>query len=247
MLLLSYETEIIIQLFWYFFTSQLLKAIPICIFSSFIVINLSYKSIIILTDYILRSNSHILSALRPQNPSDSLFCGLCDIADDENITYSQSDLIYVLELLNKPKKKRIQNQLDNVTEKLEYLNIKYDYTSFSIEDKCSLAGSIFKKHIYNWEHRFCFTSRFCQIQVVALLALYYFFVHFSYIIIFYWIQIDAFDMSSLNSRVSFNVSHVICELSSDLCMSTTNYIPSVEIKMTGKFFRALKVYKIKLN
>ena len=70
--------------------------------------------------------------------------------------------------------------------------------------------------------------------MVALLALYYFFVHFSYIIVFYWIQIDAYDVSSLNSTVGFNVSQAVCEMSRDLCKSATEYMPFIEIRMTGK-------------
>ncbi len=198
-------------------------------------INLTYKSIIVLVDHVLRSNSHILSALRPQKPSDSLFCGLCDIADDENITYSQSDLIYVLDLLNKPKK-RGYNRLEDVKKQLAYLNVKYDYTNVSLEENSGLVRSLFKKYIYNWDQRFCFTSRFCQIQVVALLALFYFFVHFSYIIIFYWIQIDAYDIRNLDPKIDFNVSQTVCRLSSILCKSATDYMPFIEIRMTGRVF-----------
>lgn len=108
----------------YFFSSKILKAIPICIFSAFIVINLTYKWIIILTDYTLRSNSSILKALRAKAPSDSLFCDICDIADDENMTYSQSDLIYVMDLLNKPKKINEDKILNNLDEQIDFLNDK---------------------------------------------------------------------------------------------------------------------------
>ena len=103
----------------------MLSSIPVCIFSSFIVTNLSYKSIIIVTDRVMRSNSCILKNLKYQKPSDTIFCDLCDIDDDENVTYSQADLIYVLELLNSPKK--IENKIENtkeLKEKVQYLNIK---------------------------------------------------------------------------------------------------------------------------
>ena len=72
----------------------------------------------------MRSNSSILKALRAKAPSDSLFCDICDIADDENMTYSQSDLLYVMELLNKPKGIDKNKKLNDLNEKIDYLNDK---------------------------------------------------------------------------------------------------------------------------
>jgi hypothetical protein len=92
-------------------------------------------------------------------------------------------------------------------------------------------GRKFKEYVYNWEKRFSFTSRFCQIQVVALLALYYFFIYFAFNIVRFWLSIQAYDVSKFKTQVTLNFSEPVCYMSNKLCHKANIYLPIVTMDL----------------
>jgi hypothetical protein len=90
----------------YFIAYKVMSAVPLSLFSTFILITLTYKSFVILIDLFFK-NKHLNTKHQYliENNRDNLFrgkkCALCNINDENEILYSNSDLNYVLRLFNK--------------------------------------------------------------------------------------------------------------------------------------------------
>lgn len=89
---------------WYYIAYKVLSAIPLSIFSAFLVITLSYKAVINLIDFIVRYSSSLTRAMITKNSQDTIFCSLANVDDDNEIIYSRCDLEYVLKLFEKKEK-----------------------------------------------------------------------------------------------------------------------------------------------
>ncbi len=98
------EFEELARILPYFIAYKVASAVPLFIFSSFILIDLVYKSMINLFDFILKYSTSWTKLLLVEKAKDT-FCWLAlDVDDDTEIFYSNHDLNYVFDLFN-PKKK----------------------------------------------------------------------------------------------------------------------------------------------
>lgn len=110
----------------------------------------------------------------------------------------------------------------------------------------SYLRAFFKEKVYDWQNKFCFTSRYCQIQVVAILGLFYFFIYLGYYICYYWIKIEAYDLTSLKEDLTINMSEYVCNVNKRLCSQAVKYIPLFNIKLTSNFKRLVGNKKLLL-
>jgi hypothetical protein len=89
----------------YFFIYKSLSCIPFTVFSSFIVVSLTYRSIVEAFDYIFRrflNKRPNKTAMRKHlKNKDTFCCNLFDVDDEHEIIFCSYDFEYVLELFEK--------------------------------------------------------------------------------------------------------------------------------------------------
>ena len=172
--------------FWFILTYKILSAIPLCTFSAYILMSLTYKSFISLFDFILKQRVPHAKANLQKQASDSVFWSICYVDDDFEILYTHSDFLYVLDLLNAKKVKTYSGN-NNVmrivhTVMLDNKNITRDsllYSKVCRKSKENFLKKLFSR-IYDWDSNFRFSARFTSTLVVGLVALYYFFLFILY-------------------------------------------------------------------
>ena len=88
----------------YFLTYKVLSSIPLSIFSSMLVVNLTYRSFVDLFRFILEMSDAPTKALIATKNADNAFCAWCNCSDDNELIYCQHDLNYVYDLLKETHK-----------------------------------------------------------------------------------------------------------------------------------------------
>ena len=73
----------------FYIAYKVLSAIPLSIFSSFIIITLTYKAVINLIDFITRFRSPKTRAILAEKSRDTAFCMIANVDDDNEIIYSK--------------------------------------------------------------------------------------------------------------------------------------------------------------
>lgn len=219
---------------WYFIGYKVLSAIPFSVFSSFVLITLTYKSIINLFDYILSSRSY-LSKLRLQETSkDTFMCSFFNVNDDHEVIYNKYDVDYVMRLLTPSvvvgySRRQIIN--DN---KLKYAVIEKNI-------KESKIMKLIRKHIYDWDPSFRFTARFVSTVTVGLVSLYYFFLFLLYEITMTITMIASYlpDDSKLKveeGQLTINIGDILCSISDSICIPSLQEYGPIPLPIPSKFY-----------
>lgn len=204
----------------YYLAYKALSYIPFAVFSSFITISLTYKSIINLIDLYHATRSPVTrSALRQKN-ADSCFCLLANVNDDNEIIYSISDLEYVMELLDKNRSSR--NEDENQARDSCHLTLSQYESNYIIvrtSGKFSLKKAFIFEYFYKWNATFRFTSRFVNIIVVSLVSLYHLFLYWTFHVSIVAVEFaHAIPKSFHGDRFVFNPSDIMCAISRSMCL-----------------------------
>ena len=144
-----------IQRQWtYFLIYKAFSCIPFTVFSSFIVVSLTYRTVVDAIDYILRKilykRWHIKENNNNAHKKDSFCCNIFDVDDEHEIIFSKHDVEYVLDLmantedLNMKKNFKTMGMNNYSIAKIDLKNLD---TKFKILDKI-LSGKTF--FIYNF-------------------------------------------------------------------------------------------------
>lgn len=102
----------------------------------------------------------------------------------------------------------------------------------------------FKKFIYNYDHTFRFTSRYWNTIMVALVALYYVVLYWSYTISMYasyWIDKIPFTVDS--ESIQLNWGDLVCNALPDACLEQFEAIGPIKLPLPKKivhFFPDMK-------
>ncbi len=169
---------------WYSMVYKILFSIPLSIFMSFVVISLTYRTMINLIDFIFRYSSSLTKKELTKSSSDTVCCTLGNIDDEHEMFYSKFDLQYVLDIFenNKTPNQNDKNKsIDNVDVQDLNKNLKYSKVVCIKETKLKKIMNI----IYRSDPSFRFTSRYINSLMVTFIALYYFVVYFARIVIIF--------------------------------------------------------------
>jgi hypothetical protein len=228
------DKDVINRKYVYFIIYKTFNSIPFSVFSSFIVISLSYRSIIDLVDYVLRYKHRSIPYISRlfAKSKDSFCCDLFNIDDEHEIIYSQCDIDYVLNLLNSKGEKNSQKTLVQAKE--------FNYVTLLIEKKNFMNKilSIIKK-VIKWDPNFRFSSRVINSFVVSFVSLYYVVLLITYNVSYYVNYLAAFIPDSFDSsKAEIPVGDILCSFSSDICIdSAMNY--TVHLPVPEKIVQVL--------
>ncbi len=194
----------------YYLIYKTFYSIPFSIFSSFIVINLTYRSIVDLVDYIMRyrhkSEVSYFAELYTKN-NDSFCCDFLNINDNDEIIFSQCDIDYVLNLINS-KDEEIQKKHFKQIKKYQHLIVSVEKKNFATK-----FNSIFKR-ILNWDSNFRFSSRVVNTFVVSFVALYYLVLNVTYGISYYVNTFVEYYLDPINAQIA--IGDILCSITSGL-------------------------------
>ena len=169
---------------WYSMVYKILFSIPLSIFMSFVVISLTYRTMINLIDFIFRYSSSLTKKELTKSSSDTVCCTLGNNDDEHEMFYSKFDLQYVLDIFenNKTPNQNDKNKnIDNVDVQDLNKNLKYSKVVCIKETKLKKIMNI----IYRSDPSFRFTSRYINSLMVTFIALYYFVVYFARLVIIF--------------------------------------------------------------
>lgn len=80
----------------FYIAYKVLSAVPLSIFSSFIIITLTYKAIINLIDFITRYRSQKTRSIMSEKSQDTFFCMIANVDDDNEIIYSKFVILFLI-------------------------------------------------------------------------------------------------------------------------------------------------------
>jgi len=203
------DKKAIEQKYTYLLVFQTFRSIPFSIFSSFIVINLTFRSFIDLVDYVLRYLNRSSTAYYDKlftKSKDSFCCDLFNVRDEHEIIYSQCDIDYVLNLLNGS---------ESLSKRRFYKIKKHRYLTACEEGKrnfqTKLASTL--KSLIDWDSNFRFSSRVINTLTVSFVALYYFVLIVSYFISYSINYYASFIPTSFDpSKAQIPLGYLLCQI-----------------------------------
>ena len=211
----------------YFITFKVLSAIPMTIFSAFIVVSLTYRSMISAVDFCYSYSYKEKRVGLVSKGKDSFCCLVCNVDDEHEIIYSKYDLYYVMDLLKKHKEDDDEEEnvkSENIDEIIDTksFNKDHDYSRLKKIKKSKFMETLKKlgNFIYKWDTNFKFSSKYVNSVFVAVVALYYFVLFWGYYII---TNITAWTLllpnnPALIDLTNFDFGQLICQFSEDLCV-----------------------------
>jgi hypothetical protein len=231
----------------YYIAYKVLSAIPLSIFSAFIVITLTYKSVINLIDYIFRSRSNLTRMFIKKKSHDSFCCLLANVDDDAEIIYSINDLEYVNRLLAKHKEMTYEEEGKEDKEKnKEKMSISSqqakNYTNryAFVEKPKKSAFYRFSNKIYKWDPTFRFTSRYLNTITVALVSLYYIFLYWTYTVSMTVTElVIGLPAEITTNGTMINLGDILCNISSSICLEQLQALGPVPIPLPD---RIIEIY-----
>ena len=228
----------------YWIGYKVVNVIPTLFFSSYLAINLSYRSLITLFQ------KHRLT-----------------IDDDYEVFYAPTDILFVIDVFNNKQRKKDDNNLEIFTNIFNKVSHGAKITLPAVEEVHTVRvdgklKAFIRRFIYDWSHCFKFTSRFVNTQIVAYLALY----HFSMFILYYLVYVDLLIQNNLsmidfNNLANLTVGDITCWFGEDFCLQDLSwplpipktivtfgpsFIPSINALLITPFFGALFVCSIQL-
>ena len=230
----------------YFMIYKILSTIPLAIFSSVIVVMLSYRSVINLIDFLLNYRSPLMKEEMKCKNMDSFCYLLFGINDENELIYSRYDIDYVIDLL-KTNKSNTTSQPLKPNDGKYLINLKrnkyYKIKSKVKETKLvQLLKTFTRNHIYDWDPTFRFTSRFVNTIIVANVALYYFFVYFLYFMykkFASWVgkYIEELIRNAIKDGV--NIGEFMCDLSENLCFEALKEVGYIQLPIPNRVKQTL--------
>jgi hypothetical protein len=233
---------------WYFIGYKTLSAIPLSIFSSFILVTLTYKTILNLIDFCYIKKSTTKKYKLMEESKDSFCCSLCNLNDEHEILYNQHDLQHVLDLFDQkeesttPETRTDQRDLiENATDVAEqdaFEQIKrnsFKYIKIVKKRRDSTFFRLFRRFIYDWDDNFKFTSRFTSTIMVGLVALFYFFLFVLYTIVIAITGLnnlieDGIKIIEIGS-VSINVKEIGCSINQAFCIDALEALGTITVPL----------------
>jgi len=219
----------------YFIIYKTFSSIPFSIFSSFIVISLTYRSIVDIVDYILKYKNRSIPYVAKlfSKSKDSFCCDLFSVDDEHEIIYSKCDIDYVLNLLN--------SHSDAVAEKNFKKIKKHNYLNESIEKK-NFGSKIISiaKRVVSWDPNFKYSSRVVNTLVVSFIVLYYFVLYMSYQLAYYTSYFSSLlpdDVDLKNQNIP--VGELVCTISEDLCVDEAFRNYTIKLPVPDKIIQIL--------
>ena len=162
---------------------QVLTYIPVSIFMSFIVVSLTYRTMINLTDFLFRNSSSLTRNELLKTSEDSICCSICNTNDEHENIYSKYDIDYVLNMFDSPYNYNYNSKNEDIESvDLKHLNSNLKYCKL-VNNKASFVRKIANK-FYEPDPFFRFTSRYVNAIMVTFIAFYYFVVKFAISFIF---------------------------------------------------------------
>jgi hypothetical protein len=158
----------------YYLAQKILQVLPTLFFSSYIVVNLTYRSIRSLVRFFKDKDSK------------SIF----DIDNDDEIFYCHTDVDYVINVLNKKNDKPLLLEDDGINDKTEMKSKNSKKTKFL---------SLFDEFVYDWQPNFKFSSRFVNTQTVALVVLYHLLIFIFYKLLKIYFYLNDFVSNATES------------------------------------------------
>jgi hypothetical protein len=231
---------------WFFIAYKVLSAASLFIFSSFIVATLTYRTVLCMMDFcFMRRSAAAKNRLREQS-SDTIFCSLCNINDDNEILYCKHDMQHVLDLFDKTDDKINEKAMITTTNGPSYYRQEEEFSQLRrnkafkyilIRKKSPEKGiwTLFRRFLYDWDDNFRFTTRFTSTMAVGIIALYYFFLFFLYIVV---LLVTAFE-SILGiffyylelGEIPINLYEIGCSLSPEFCTEAIKDLGTITIKL----------------
>ncbi len=228
------DKDVIDRKYKFFVIYKTFDSIPFSIFSSFIVINLTYRSFCHVVDYIFRYTNKSVPYLAKlfAKSKDSFCCDLFNVDDEHEKFYSRCDIDYVLNLLNS-KDDTTSKNIFIPLKKFKYLTVFTEKKNFKTK-----VISILKK-VLKWDPNFLFTSRMINAFTVSLVALYYVVLLLTYEITYYIDYAASFIPDSFDSsKAQIPIGDILCQISSDICIdSLTNY--TIKLPVPDKIVQVL--------
>jgi hypothetical protein len=193
---------------------------------------LTFRTIVNCIDFGMRARSLLTRTILERQHRDN-FCPLfASLDDDSEILYSVYDLNYVIRLLSATARQRGghadrrhnsdfssesgSNKSNTMTANSQSSS-KYIVVSSSRSSKQKRVAN-YLRHIYEWTSTFRFTSRYINTIVVALVALYYVFLYWTYQVAIWssdWVRALP---DRVNTRdFEINPGVLLCSLSHTVC------------------------------
>lgn len=161
---------------------EVLLLLPVAVFMSFVVVSLTYRTMINLIDFLFRNNSPSTREELLESSQDSFCCPICNINDEHEVIYSKFDLNYVLNIFDSNKTYSYNKENENIEAvDLKNLNSELKYCKI-VSNKVTRLRKM-TDFIYKPDPFFRFTSRYINSILVAFIAFYYFVVTTGVIII----------------------------------------------------------------
>jgi len=251
----------------YIMVYNVLVSIPLCILHSFIVITLTYRTVINLIDFLFRNSSVLTRKELTKSSSDSYCLLACNINDENEIIYSEYDLNHVLNIFDSNKKQTRNNTSFEVSE-IDLMDfnrsLKYCKIVSMKETKLKKLMNI----IYKTDPNFRFTSRYLNSIMVSFIALYYFWCYFAKSVVIFATFLTKFlrqfDQAALTEKVEKIASFLttpqsltygdICQIFPDiLCIDSLSAVqislPSLPsgLNSTVTTFKQLLDHVVRIN
>ena len=226
------DKDVIDRKYKFFVIYKTFDSIPFSIFSSFIVINLTYRSFCHVVDYIFRYTNKSVPYLAKifAKSKDSFCCDLFNVEDEHEKIYSRCDIDYVLNLLNS--KDSTSKKSFTPLKKFKYLTVFTEKKNFKTK-----VISLLKK-VLKWDPNFRFTSRMINAFTVSLVALYYVVLGLTFGITLLLEIVTSFIPVFDSSKAQNPIGDILCEISSDICTeSLRNY--TINLPVTDKIVQVL--------
>jgi hypothetical protein len=190
-------------------------------------------------------------------------CSLCQVNDTYEVIYCHDDLKYVLDLFHNPENYKDKGKDVSVFNRV--FNNKSPQPPQSVnnqqkyEPKVETKKSFFRKHIYDWNPNFKFTSRFISAHIVAFLALF----HFSMFILYKLIYFSFFlnrqtSFINFDNLANYTIADLTCSLGEEYCFKEIkwplpiptkydkSFVPNTTALLIIPFFGALVICHIHL-
>lgn len=235
----------------YFIIYKVASSIPLFIFSSFILVDLIYKSMINIFDFVIRYASYWTKSQLIERAKDSFFCLVMNVDDEDEMFYSNHDLNYVFELFNLNKhNNKIDTDADSSFEKIQQgansmltrANYIKKYSRIT-KKKPPLIYKIIG-FIYPIDPHFRFTSKYLNTIIVALVALYYTFLYFAYTmstLITFLVSILP-DEINLDDLPEINIGEILCSLAQEICIEPLSLMGPIKIPVPSKVKKYFGIY-----
>lgn len=103
------------------------------------------------------------------------------------------------------------------------------------------------KHLYGWDPTFRFTSRYCNTITVALVAMYYVFIYWTYTISMLASEaITKLPPSVFTGNITVNIGDILCTINDELCLGELSSMGSIKLPIPARVVKFLPSLKLSI-